>query len=154
MNLHAAIGLAQLGKLDRISATRRASCRFYNEQLAGIADLPTPAIDFDNVTPFIYYVRVPAETRDDFRIFLGERGVDTGVHWQPGHHFKLLEHCRMDAIPVSDRAGNEIVSLPLHSEMAADDMEAVVAAVTGFFAGGFKRDSAGPSALEQMPARG
>ncbi len=154
LNLHAAIGLAQLGKLDRISATRRASCRFYNEQLAGIADLRTPTIDFDNVTPFIYYVRVPAETRDDFRIFLGERGVDTGVHWQPGHHFKLLEHCRMDAIPVSDRAGNEIVTLPLHSEMAADDMEAVVAAVTGFFAGGFKRDSAGPSALEQMPARG
>ena len=154
LNLHAAIGLAQLGKLDRIAETRRATCRSYDDALAGIAALRTPAIDFDNVTPFIYYVRVPAEARDEFRIHLGERGVDTGFHWQPGHHFGLLRHCRMDKVPVSDRAGNEIVTLPLHSAMAREDMEAVVDAVKGFFRGAGGRPARGESALEQMARAG
>ncbi len=154
LNLHAAIGLAQLAKIGRISATRRATCRFYNDRLAGITDLRTPAIDFGSITPFIYTVRVPAEARDDFRVYLGERGIDTGVHWQPGHHFKLLENCRIGDISVSDRAGNEIVTLPLHSAMADADAEAVVEAVTGYFSGG--RAAAGDSdtALEQIAAAG
>jgi len=104
--------------------------------------------------PFIYYLRVPEEIRDDFRIYLGERGVDTGVHWQPGHHFKLLEHCRRSDLSVSDKAGNEIVTLPLHSDMALEHMEAVVDAVKDFF-GGARSASGGPdSATEQMPLAG
>ena len=154
LNLHAAIGLAQLAKIDRISATRRETCRFYNERLAGIADLKTPEIDFDTITPFIYYVRVPAEARDDFRTHLGERGIDTGVHWQPGHHFKLLENCRMGALPVSDRAGNEIVTLPLHSAMAQEDADAVAEAVTGYFRGDHAATGPTDSALEQIAATG
>ena len=46
------------------------------------------------------------------------------------------------------------MTLPLHSDMAADDMEAVVSAVKDFFAGSAKRATAGASALEQMPAAG
>ena len=154
LNLHAAIGLAQLAKIDRISATRRETCRFYNERLAGIADLRTPVIDFDSITPFIYYVRVPAEARDDFRTHLGECGIDTGVHWQPGHHFKLLENCRMGALPVSDRAGNEIVTLPLHSAMAEEDADAVAEAVVGYFGGDRVSVEPAESALEQIAATG
>jgi dTDP-4-amino-4,6-dideoxygalactose transaminase len=154
LNLHASIGLAQLAKIDRISATRRETCRFYNERLAGIADLRTPEIDFESITPFIYYVRVPAEARDDFRTHLGERGIDTGVHWQPGHHFKLLESCRMGALPVSDRAGNEIVTLPLHSAMAKEDAAAVVEAVIGYFSGDRAAVKPTDSALEQIAATG
>ena len=154
LNLHAAVGLAQLAKIDRISATRRETCRFYNDRLSGITDLRTPAIDFETITPFIYHVRVAAEARDDFRTYLGERGIDTGVHWQPGHHFKLLENCRMGDISVSDRAGNEIVTLPLHSVMAAEDAEAVVEAVTGFFSGERAETADDDTALEQIAAVG
>ena len=154
INMHAAMGLSQLSKLDRIAATRRDSCRYYNEQFKDIADIRTPLIDYDEVVPFIYYLRVPADSRDDFRLFLGEKGVDTGVHWQPGHHFKLLENCRRSDLSVSHKAGNEIVTLPLHSAMELDDMEAVVDAVKGFFGGAVSGSSGSGGSVEQMPLAG
>lgn len=154
LNLHGAMGLSQLSKIDRISDTRRATCRFFNDNFAEIADIRRPSIDYDNVVPFIYYLRVPADIRDDFRISLGERGVDTGVHWQPGHHFKLLENCRRSDLSVSHKAGNEIVTLPLHSDMQLDHMEAVVDAVKAFFGGAASRSSHSGGSVEQMPLAG
>jgi dTDP-4-amino-4,6-dideoxygalactose transaminase len=136
-NLHAAIGLAQLGKVDRIARTRRDTCRAYNEAFAGLAShgVRTPATDFDDVVPFLYYIRVPADRRGALREHLRERGVDTGIHWQPGHWFTLLKEARRGDLSVTERVGREILSLPLHSSMPAAWQGRVVDAVTSFFRG-------------------
>jgi dTDP-4-amino-4,6-dideoxygalactose transaminase len=133
-NLHAAIGVAQLAKLPRIAEARRDACRTYNAGFADLDGLRTPATDFpDEIVPFLYYVRVPAERRDGFRDHLAERGVDTGVHWQPGHWFTLLRDCRRGDLSVTERVGEEIVSLPLRSEADAATVDRVVSAVRSFF---------------------
>lgn len=132
-NLHAAVGLAQLSKIVRISETRRAACRYYNEKLAEIPTVRVPKTDFLDVTPFLYYVRVPAAERDAFRADLKEHGVDTGIHWQPGHWFTLLKDFRKGDLSVTDRVGNEVVSLPLHSSMKKETLDRVVGAVATFF---------------------
>jgi len=133
-NLHAAIGLAQLGKLDVIARTRREACRTYNARLAGVPGITVPRTDFSDVTPFLYYVRVEAGRRDAFRQHLAERGIDTGIHWQPGHWFTLFKDCRRGDLSVTERVGREIVSLPLHSKMAAAALDRVCEAVLAFFA--------------------
>jgi dTDP-4-amino-4,6-dideoxygalactose transaminase len=131
-NMHAAIGLAQLEKIDRISASRRATCELLERELAGVSVLRTPGGPYDEVTPFIFYVRVPAERRDDFREHLHANGVDTGVHWQPGHWFALLSECRRGDLMVTERVGHEILSLPMHSSMP-DDLALKVARVARSF---------------------
>jgi dTDP-4-amino-4,6-dideoxygalactose transaminase len=132
-NLHAAIGLTQLGKLDVISRTRREACRTYNARLSGVPGIVLPGTDFTDVTPFLYYVRVEAERRDAFRAHLAERGIDTGIHWQPGHWFHLFRDCRRGDLSVTERVGREIVSLPLHSRMAPETLDRVCEAVVAFF---------------------
>jgi dTDP-4-amino-4,6-dideoxygalactose transaminase len=92
-----------------------------------------PNTDFAEVTPFLYYVRVPAPRRDALRTYLGKEGVDTGIHWQPGHWFTLLKNCRRGDLSVTDRVGHEILSLPLHSMMAAETLDRVIAGIKGFF---------------------
>ena len=116
-----------------ISETRRAACRFYNERLGGIPQVSVPKTNFDEVTPFLYYLRVPETKRDALRAHLSERGIDTGIHWQPGHWFTLFKDCRRGDLPVTDRVGKEILSPPLHSRMATDALERVVEGVTSFF---------------------
>jgi dTDP-4-amino-4,6-dideoxygalactose transaminase len=132
-NLHAAIGIAQLAKLPRIAATRRDACRLYNERFARLEQVRVPATDFADVVPFLYYVRVPSELRDGLRNHLSALGIDTGIHWQPGHSFTLLRECRRGDLTVTDRLGEEIVSLPLHSDPAASTLERVVAGVCSYF---------------------
>jgi dTDP-4-amino-4,6-dideoxygalactose transaminase len=132
-NLHAAVGLSQLRKIDRISRTRRDAARFYNAHLKGVEGVITPRTDFEDITPFLYYIRVPASDRDALRAHLKEKGIDTGIHWQPGHWFTLLKDFRKGDLSVTDRVGREILSLPLHSEMKQDDLQSVIEGVISFF---------------------
>jgi len=132
-NLHAAIGLVQLGKLDEITRTRRAACLEYSEALRGVTELSLPPGAFTDVTPFIYFVRVQADRRDAFREHLHAGGIDTGIHWQPGHWFSLFRSARRVDLSVTERVGREIVTLPLHSGMSRETIERIVQRVRGFF---------------------
>jgi dTDP-4-amino-4,6-dideoxygalactose transaminase len=132
-NLHAAIGLTQLAKMDRIAASRRAAGRYYNKNLSGLPGVVVPKTDFIDITPFLYYMRVPAAKREAFRVFLNDRAIDTGIHWQPGHWFTLLKDCRRGDLSVTERVGHEIVSLPLHSMMTSETLDRVIQGVHSFF---------------------
>jgi dTDP-4-amino-4,6-dideoxygalactose transaminase len=133
-NVHAAIGLAQLAKIERIMASRRDACLYYNRWLGELRGVATPKTDFAGITPFLYYIRVAAERRDDLRAFLAQRGIDTGIHWQPGHWFSLLKDCRRGDLSVTERVGREILSLPLHSSMPTKTLDRVIDGVSAFFA--------------------
>lgn len=132
-NLHAKVGLSQLAKLETIAQTRIDACMRYTKALAEIPELRLPDGDFRDILPFLYFVRVPAHDRDDFRQHLRDAGVDTGIHWQPGHSFSFFGGCRRGDLSVTDRAVREIVSIPLHSRMDLADQEKVIHAVRGFF---------------------
>lgn len=132
-NLHAAIGLEQLAKIQRISSSRREACRYYNAGLKTVPGVATPKTDFHDVTPFLYYIRVPGDKRDALRSHLSAAGVDTGIHWQPGHWFTLLKNCRRGDLTVTDRVGHEVLSLPLHSDMSTATLDRVISAVSDFF---------------------
>ena len=132
-NMHAAIGLAQLAKIEQISASRNSACRYYNERLGSIAEVKVPQTDFHDITPFLYYVRVPGDKRDALRAYLREREIDTGIHWQPGHWFTLFKDCRRGDLSVTDRVGHEVLSLPLHSMMTTDTLDEVISGIRDFF---------------------
>lgn len=135
INMHAAVGLAQVGKLEKISHSRREASRYYNAKLADVKHVRTPNTDFEGISPFLYYIRVPAEHRDSLRAFMkDEKGVDTGIHWQPGHHFTLWKNCRQSDLSVTDKIAKEIISLPLHSMMTKETLDAVVDSVASYFA--------------------
>ncbi|MFN2606506.1 MAG: DegT/DnrJ/EryC1/StrS family aminotransferase [Acidimicrobiales bacterium] len=133
-NVHAAIGLAQVAKLDYIRSTRQAACQRYRAALSGVDGLTVPDADISALNPFLYYVRVAAERRDAFRDHLARLGVDTGIHWTPAHTMTLFESCRRGCLDVTERAAAEVVSLPLHSAMPEAVVDRVCEAAASFFA--------------------
>jgi dTDP-4-amino-4,6-dideoxygalactose transaminase len=132
-NVHAAIGVEQLAKLDRIRATRQAVCRRYQEQLKAIQGVEPPACNFDDLNPFLYYVRVHAEHRDRLRDHLARRGIGTGIHWRPAHLHSRFAGFRRGPLSVTERVGAEILSLPLHSDMADRVVDRVCNEVAAYF---------------------
>ena len=132
-NLHAAIGIAQLAKMPKITTGRQEACRLYNELLNSQKHVITPNSDFTQVTPFLYYIRVSAEHRQLLRDYLQEKGIDTGIHWQPGHWFSLLKDARRGDMSVTDRIGNEILSLPLHSNITTTQISKICESIHSYF---------------------
>ena len=132
-NLHAAIGLAQLKKMKIITESRRFAARYLNEKLGKIAEVSVPKTDFSNITPFLYYIRAPETKREAFREHLRNKGIDTGIHWQPGHWFTLFKNCRKGDLSVTDRVGKEILSLPLHSLMSTEELDIIIESIRSFF---------------------
>jgi len=131
-NLHAAIGLAQLAKLDTIRWTRQVSCERYRERLGDIDGMAVPNGDYSEMNPFLFYLRVKGGRRQALREHLADRGIETGVHWLPVHRTTYFAGCRQGPLSVTDRVATEIVSLPLHSCMPEEMVDRVCDAVLTF----------------------
>ncbi|MFI5203023.1 MAG: DegT/DnrJ/EryC1/StrS family aminotransferase [Flavobacteriales bacterium] len=132
-NLHAAIGLAQIAKMNKIGESRRMAGLKYNQELASVKGIITPKSDFVDIVPFLYYIRVLNGKREELIKFLKENGVDTGIHWQPGHWFSLFKNEKCGDLTVTETIGKEILSLPLHSLMKEEDIIHVVKMIKLFF---------------------
>ncbi len=134
-DLNAAIGLVQLGKADALIASRRRVADRYDAALAGLPGLVRPVRDRLRHVPFCYTVRVPGGRREAFRASLRERGIETGVLYPPNHLQPAFREFHRP-LPVTERIGREIVSLPLFAGLPDADADRVVEAVAGFFEAG------------------
>lgn len=131
-NLHAAIGVAQIYKINEIRETRQHVCSRYYQVLSPLDWLDTPKGELAEVNPFLYYIRVLNGKRDELREHMRRQGVDTGIHWQAGHSFSFLKECRRGSLDVTERIVDQILSLPLHSKMSDEEVERVVGSVRSF----------------------
>lgn len=131
-NLHAAIGVQQLKKLNKIRSSRQSTCKKYSEALSNLKWLNAPITDFSTVNPFLYYVRVLNGKREELRNHMRDMGIDTGIHWQPGHHFTFLKNCRRGPLDITNKIANQILSIPLHSNMNSEFEDRVINALLAY----------------------
>ena len=132
-NLHAAIGLSQISKMEQITRVRQTSCGLYNSLLKEITEVTVPKSDFSDVTPFLYYIRVPASKRESLRKYLLDQGIDTGIHWQPGHTFSLFKDMRKGDLSITNQVSKEILSLPLYSSITREEIVKICNSIKTFF---------------------
>jgi dTDP-4-amino-4,6-dideoxygalactose transaminase len=122
----ASIALCQLDKVERHRALRMRQVELYDDAVAGLAGIAPIARDpRDTHAHHLYVVRVePARagaTRDEYRDALAAENIGTSVHFLPVHRLSAYRERYPDQppLPVAERAGAEILSLPLspaHSE--------------------------------------
>jgi perosamine synthetase len=130
-NINAAIGLSQFKEIEQFIARRREICLRYDQAFIELQDIYPLHIDYNQIAPFTYIVRVPGH-RDEFMDFLKEHGVGTGVHYIANHIQPFFQKFVRDELPRTDRLWQEIVTLPLYYEMTDNDVETVINAVKTF----------------------
>jgi len=131
----AAIGLAQLRKLDRMQARRREVVASYGEAFAGLPlRLPVERADVESAW-HLYPVRLTDDapiSRDAFIEGMAAANIGTSVHFIPVNfhpYFQEKFGWRRGEFPVAERAFSREVSLPLHGGLAVGAVERIVAAV-------------------------
>jgi len=128
-DVHAAIGLAQLQKLERFNESRIANARFLSEHLAGVT---TPVVPEGCRHVFHQYtIRVGDGRRDGVLEGLKENGIGTGVYYPvPVHKQQIyVDQGYEGTFPEAERAAMEVLSLPVHPGLSSADLESIVAAV-------------------------
>jgi len=130
-DIAAAIGLVQLDKLDRNTARRQALAARYD---TAFADLPvrTPVIPDGRTHVFHQYTIEVEGDRDGIAADLAAAGIATAVYYPVPLHRQpyVLELGLGGAVlPVTDRAAQRTLSLPMFPGLSDADQDTVIAAV-------------------------
>ncbi len=131
-NINASIGLSQLARIDEFITSRQRACRRYSAALADVPGLSVPKSDYEGVSPFIYFVRVDKDRRLGLIEALKKQNIATGIHFLPTHKFTIARDWRRGPMPVTERVCDEVVTLPLHSNMNNETVDRVVDAIRGY----------------------
>ena len=132
-NIMASVGVSQMKRAEEFVATRQAVCRTYSAAFSEFAGARVPASDFEDVSPFIYSLRVEGGRRAALIEHLAARGVDCGIHFIPVHRHAYFAGARRGDMAVTERVVEEVTTLPLHSHMKLEHVERVVDGVRSFF---------------------
>ena len=132
----AAIALCQLDKVERHAEIRRRQFAAYDEAVAGLDGI-TPLVrdDRDVHALHLYVVRIDAEragaSRDEYMDALKAENISTSIHFLPVHTLSYYRERFPDhpPLPIAERAGAEILSLPLSPAHSDDDIADVIAAL-------------------------
>lgn len=132
-DVHAAIGHAQLHKLDAFNQKRAYNAAYYNQHLQGVT------------TPFVpqgykhvyhqYTIRVPDGRRDALREYLTSQEVGSEVYYpMPIHQqgFYMEMNTQAQSFPQAEAAAQEVLSIPVHPSLSADDLNTVASAINTF----------------------
>ncbi len=130
-DLHAAIGLVQIDRLQEFTEARNANAKFLNRKLTSVKT-PVVKSGYEHVW-HQYTIRVDAGCDRDVAVTkLNERGIGTGIFY-PVPAYKqahLVEAGYGDLyLPVTERLVKEVISLPVHPQLSQDDLNAIVIGV-------------------------
>ena len=126
-SLNAAIGLAQLGHLAEIQQQRRRLWRSYAAALEGIAGVVLLDLDVERTVPHLCAVRVP-DHREEVFAALRRLGIGVGTHYPPNHLQRAFASWHR-SLPVTERIGREVMTLPFHLYLKDSDIAQVADAL-------------------------
>ncbi|HZQ07777.1 MAG TPA: DegT/DnrJ/EryC1/StrS family aminotransferase, partial [Anaerolineae bacterium] len=126
-DLHAAIGLAQMERLDWVTQSRRANALYFNGALKTVI---TPKLQPEREHVFHQYtIRLDGmRLREAAVKQLNAAGIGTGIFYPvPAHCQRHIEALGLGAVrlPVAEQLANEVISIPVHPLLTSEDLEKI-----------------------------
>jgi dTDP-4-amino-4,6-dideoxygalactose transaminase len=133
--LQAAVLSAKMVSLASWSNARRKNAAYYNAAFADLDDVRTPTIDPANESIYNQYTLRVAK-RDALQSHLREKQIGSAVYYPLSLHlqpcFEYLGYKR-GAFPESEKATQEVISLPVYPELKQLQLDEVIDAVRRFY---------------------
>jgi perosamine synthetase len=130
-NINAAIGLTQFKKMAEFLEKKKKIVKIYDKEFKRIKGIEVLKRDYKNTAFFNYIVKVK-KGRDGLMEFLKKEGIDSGVHYIPNHLQPFFKRYAV-SLPVTEKVWQEILTLPLYSDMTDNVVERVIASIKKFF---------------------
>ncbi|MDP7035362.1 MAG: DegT/DnrJ/EryC1/StrS family aminotransferase [Planctomycetota bacterium] len=126
---------ANLPHLDPRNERRRRAANIYRTHLKTIEGVE-PLFCRENCEPVYHQFVIRCQRREDLRNHLDAAGIDSAIHYPAPLHqmgaLKFLGYKEGD-FPISERASQEVLSLPMHPYLEDSQIERVVESIHRFF---------------------
>lgn len=126
-NIQAAIGIAQLRKLEDFNEKRIRNAEYLNRHLKVALETPYKKKDVKHVY-HQYVVKIKEDfpmKRNEFINYLSEKGIGIAIHYPLPIHKQLLYRklgYPEDLCPVSTELSKVVLSLPVHPALTDEDL--------------------------------
>jgi perosamine synthetase len=137
-DITAALGIAQLKKIDTVIEMRRRKAKMLSARLSRIPEIEVPRPPNNLVHVYqMYTIRVNGgrEKRDALSAYLAQKGIMTKVYFHPVHlsHFYkdgLRYNCRL---PITEELSRQVLTLPMYPTLSRDEIDYIADSIAAFF---------------------
>lgn len=120
----ASIGLVQLKKLDKLNKKRRTNVKRYHSEI----NLESKMLYDNDCSYHFYWILV--KNRNELRKKLLRNNIEVGTHYKPIHQMSFYKN--KSKLPVTEKVGNEIVTLPTHPNLSNKDLDRIISLVNKY----------------------
>jgi UDP-4-amino-4-deoxy-L-arabinose-oxoglutarate aminotransferase len=133
-DIQAALGLAQLSRLEKLNNRRRQLADLYRRGLKGVEGLELPGVPAYTHTHawHLFVIKVLSMDRERFMQKLSEYQIGYGIHFPAGHRLSYIQQrykIKKGELKETERANDKLLSLPLFPDMKKEDVSYVCEAV-------------------------
>ena len=142
----AALGIAQLNKVDKIIEMRRRNAEYMNQRLSTIVAITPPEVPADYFHVYqMYAIRIRGDKylRDGLMAYLGNRGVMTKVNFHPVHLSQFYREkfgYKAGELPVTEKVSGQQVTLPMYPALTEEEIDYIGEQIKDFFVKGGSRE--------------
>jgi len=134
--IQAAILDVKLNYLDQFVKARQSAAAFYDLELANIQEIILPArVPYSTHSFHQYTIKVPGK-RDELQKFLHSKGIPSMIYYPLPLHLQEAYHYlgyKKGDFPVSEKLSEQVLSLPMHTELTEEQLTYIVSAIRSFF---------------------
>lgn len=132
-DLHAAVALPQMQRLEAITARREANAAFLTEHITNPRVIKPLVPQGLRSVWNVYTLRVP-EGRDALKAYLEAQGIETGIFYpEPVHAYPHVRAAVGElSLPEAERAAREVLCLGVGPEKTPEQLARVAAAINAW----------------------
>ena len=136
-SITAALGIAQISKLDKIIKLRQRNAQFLSSKLSKFSQVKVPKIpdNYEHIFQMYSIVLENEQIRDELQKFLLTKKIFSKIYFNPVHNtpFYQSKNQTKQLLPITDKISSRILTLPLYPNMTLEEKEYLVSSVSEFF---------------------
>ena len=135
-NIQAAVLRIKLKQLDKFNLARLQVANHYDQFFSKYPQIKTPKRAKNSTHVFHQYtLQLDGIDRDELKAFLAEREIPAMIYYPiPAHKQKMFEAfgSANTVLPITDDLTKKVISLPIHTEMTTEQLDAICQGVSDF----------------------
>jgi dTDP-4-amino-4,6-dideoxygalactose transaminase len=130
--IHAGVGILGLTHIEKWNQQRRHTAGMYQDKLKNKVRVP---VDQAHEYAVYHNFVIQTEARDELMQFLMKKGVETKIHYPIPIHLQPAASSlgyQLGDFPVAEKQTRHMMSLPIYSELRAEEMQHVIQSILSF----------------------